>query len=94
MNSYRVYRAPDCPGCGKEDAARMGYSGWGHMLSCCSEECGLNVAKALTSMREDSRYKFFSEMQYHANDCLAGLQREYLEALRAVTIATKKKDSS
>lgn len=79
--AYQTYRAPPCPGCGKEDAARMGSSTWGHDLSCCGEECGLKVRDALALMREDARFKFFTDMVWHAQDQLGALRREFLEDL-------------
>ena len=41
MKGYNVYVAPPCPQCGKDDAARMGSTEWGHGHYCCSKECGL-----------------------------------------------------
>lgn len=37
---FSEWRADDCPVCGKEDAARMGSSRWGHNWQCCSDLCG------------------------------------------------------
>jgi hypothetical protein len=83
MGCYRpTYRAPPCPGCGKPDAARMGSSAWGHNLSCCGDVCGLKVRDALTEMRQDERFKFFTLMVEHADLQLGALRREYLEELR------------
>lgn len=34
------YVAESCPYCGKENAARMGSTKWGHDHYCCSDKCG------------------------------------------------------
>lgn len=49
--------APDCPGCGAPDAARMSSTRWGHDVSCCSDECGARVGEALNRMRATDEYK-------------------------------------
>jgi hypothetical protein len=81
-SGWQNYHAPPCPGCGKEDAARMGSSAWGHNLSCCGDVCGLKVRDTLATMRDDERFKFFSLMAEHAEGQMSDLKREYLEDLR------------
>lgn len=51
---FRQYLlAHDCPQCGAKDAqdawggARMTSSTWGHSFACCSDECGLKLAKTV-----------------------------------------------
>lgn len=58
MYRRRYYMAHDCPQCGAKDApgewggARMSSSAWGHDFSCCSDECGKELAKKVIPARE------------------------------------------
>ncbi|VVM98952.1 hypothetical protein PS655_03229 [Pseudomonas fluorescens] len=53
MRFRQYYLTHDCPHCGAKDAkdewggARMWSTSWGHGFSCCSEECGLALAKTV-----------------------------------------------
>ena len=47
------YVAPPCPMCGKEDAARMGSTSWGHDTACCSNECGMAYRDSVQRYEND-----------------------------------------
>jgi hypothetical protein len=49
---------------------------------CCSDACGEKVRDALAELYEDGRFKFFVEMQRHAEDQQSALKAECLEWLR------------
>jgi hypothetical protein len=48
---------PDCPNCGKQHGASMGSSRWGHNITCCSDECGMAIAKKLQKNMSSKEYK-------------------------------------
>ncbi len=67
-SNSRNWPAPECPGCGKPDAARMNSSRWRHNVSCCGDECGFRVGEALKRAHDSDPYKFFEAMLTHARE--------------------------
>lgn len=57
----RYYLAHDCPQCGDKDSfmawrgARMSSSSWGHDFLCCSDGCGVKLAKRVIPLQETKR---------------------------------------
>jgi len=70
----------DCPSCGKTEGAYMGSSSWGHSIVCCSDECGLKVAKKIKENVNKKEYEDKFDKYYE-------LQSE-LKAMRLKGIGT------
>ena len=57
MNCGHEYKNEDCPNCGAKEGARMVNSEWGHSITCCSDKCGMEVAKKLKKNTSTKKYK-------------------------------------
>lgn len=51
MRAFEYYTppAPPCANCLKPFGGVMGSTEWGHLFSCCSEACGIRLAKKIKS---------------------------------------------
>lgn len=75
------YTPPDCPECGKKEGAFMSASEFGHDVSCCSQECGLAIAKKIERNRESSEYKNAVEEYHAAKDKMLGAKYKDVNAV-------------
>lgn len=57
----------DCPNC-KVGKAYMGSSSWGHGIACCSDGCGLAIAKKLAANTSTKEYKKAIDAMERAKD--------------------------
>jgi ribosomal protein L37AE/L43A len=78
MYSYTP-KVDDCPNCGKEEAARMGSTRWGHMVSCCSNECGEEVAKKIRANENRTEYKEKLKRYYNIQTELQAMRLEGID---------------
>jgi len=82
MESQR-YVAPDCPGCGAHDAARMSKSTWQHDIACCSDACGERVRQAIREMQDTSGYSFLVSLLEDTKERLDSLKWDTIKEARS-----------
>lgn len=99
MNNRQYFLAEDCPVCGCKDepetwgGARMSSSRWGHNFACCSDKCGLELAKRLQAQekafKREERYVVIKIKDMDSYQCAAldiQMQRMAIKTRKCVVV--------
>ena len=84
MGEHFHYKAPPCPVCGKEDAARYGSSKFEPFDGMvCIERCGLLARDAIIAIRATDTYRRATHVQFFTGERIKKLERNALAAIFA-----------
>ena len=78
MHCYEEYKIPPCPNCGKERGATMSKSQWTHNMSCCSDECGIELGKKLNELRNSKKWKKAKEQIRRGYEIMDEMEMELM----------------